>query len=76
MKKKVEKPAKPFWVVGDRVCLDLWDATEPPWNQIGNATVKSVKTGQRCESGVMVTVRNAKGSEQELDQSWLQPVAW
>lgn len=71
---KNAKPPKPFWVVGDRVCLDLWDATEPPWNQLRNSTVKKVEVNQRCESGVMVTVRNAKGSEQRLDQTWLQPV--
>lgn len=57
---------------GDKVSLDRWDATEPPWNQLGPCTIMSIKKGQRCESGIMVTVRNAKGSEQELDSSWLE----
>lgn len=62
------------WKAGDRASLDRWDATEPPWNQLGNCTVQKVETGQRCESGVMVTVRNAKGSEQTLDAAWLQEI--
>lgn len=62
----------PCFKVGEKVSLDRWDATEPPWNQIGNAKIMKITTGQRCESGIMATVRNAKGSEQELDIAWLQ----
>lgn len=62
------------WKPGDRACLDKWDATEPPWNQLGNCTVISTQKHIGYESGIMVTVRNAKGSEQELDSSWLEPL--
>lgn len=61
------------WKVGDKVSMDQWDATEPPWNQIGNATITKIEVGeQHSQSGVMITVRNAKGSEQRLDSSWLE----
>lgn len=61
------------WKIGDKVCLDLWDATEPPWNQIGNATIIALETRQQCQSGTMATIRNTKGSEQTLDIAWLLP---
>lgn len=64
------------WKVGDQVSLDKWDATEPPWNQIGPATITKIEVGkQHCQSGIMATVRNAKGSEQTLDIAWLEPRA-
>lgn len=68
------KPAKnsPQFKVGEKVSLDRWDATEPPWNQIGDATITKITTGQYSETGIMATVRNAKGSEQEFDIAWLQ----
>lgn len=62
------------WKVGERVCLDKWDATEPPWNRLGLCTIQKIETGQRCESGVMITVRNVRGSEQELDAAWLTKI--
>lgn len=65
--------SKPNWKVGDKACLDRWDSTEPPWNQLGNCTVTAIRKA-KCESGIMATVRNAKGSEQELDLSWLEPM--
>lgn len=63
---------KSKWKVGDKVGLDRWDATEPVWNRIGPATIQILRKA-KCESGIMATVRNAKGSEQELDVSWLEP---
>lgn len=66
--------AKLKWKPGDKVNLDKWDATEPPWNQLHDCTVISTRKEDFCETGTMVLVRNARGSEQELDAAWLQPL--
>lgn len=60
------------WKVGEHVLLDKWDATEPPHKQLGICTITKIENGQQhSESGIMITVRNAKGSEQRLDSAWL-----
>ena len=57
----------PF-VVGDRVDCSKWDATVPPQNRIGPATVVRVWRA-KCQGGIMVKVRG-RGT-QELAAPWL-----
>lgn len=59
---------EPKFKVGDWVDLKRWDASVPPKNRLGLQRVTDVRTGQCCESGVMVTIT---GYKDELDQGWL-----
>lgn len=59
---------EPKFKVGDRVDLKRWDASMPPKRRLGLQRVTEVRTGQWCESGVMVTIT---GYKYELDQGWL-----
>ena len=62
--------------VGDVVDLKEWDDTEPPAKRLGKCKVVEVVTGQRSQSGVLLTVMNKRGVVMEgLDSDWVSPAA-
>jgi hypothetical protein len=57
--------------VGAVVSMKRWDATEPPRNKMGQCTVVDVERRFGCQTGIMLTLRNAVGKEVTLDSAWV-----
>lgn len=68
-------PAKNIFYIGQEVSLKEWDKSTHPKNRMGDSKVLKIETGQRCESGSMVTVENERGDTQRLDSNWLVPIS-
>ena len=63
--------ADPLYKPGDLLSVARWDQSERPPNKLGDPVeVLDVQTGQRCESGVMVTFRAKNGAVRCFDQNW------
>lgn len=64
-------PPKP----GTLVSIERWEKREAPQRRTDQpATVLSVETGRRCESGFMVTILTSDHRRLELDLHWLAEV--
>jgi hypothetical protein len=60
---------------GSQVSCAKYDATNPPWNQIGDpCTVLKVEFGQNSQSRVMIMVKGSSGKVVSLDSNWLDPL--
>lgn len=60
--------------VGESVSLWKWDRYERPPNKLGNCVVEFIERVKGCQSGYMITARNAAGATCCLDSDWLSEI--
>ena len=70
------KPGRSDWgTLAKLLSIERWEKREAPQRRTDQpATVLSVETGRRCESGFMVTILTSDHRRLELDLHWLAEV--
>lgn len=59
---------------GDVVDMLRWNQYDPPSKRFKDPViVAGIRFHVNCESGVMITVKDAEGRVREVDQNWLKP---